>query len=164
MTNPMKRLLALLLSYASVEAKSIITEDYLDRVAMVESNYNYEAVGDKGKAIGAWQMHEAAFREACTYLAHREDALGREQWLEFSKDHKKYAKDASIGRLACKAYLTILEKQMIKYKIKVTPISLYMAYNMGFQGAYDKYFDYKSYWLDSKRRSILARANTILSR
>jgi hypothetical protein len=99
MTNPMKRLLALLLSYASVEAKSVVTEDYLDRVAMVESNYNYEAVGDKGKAIGAWQMHEDAFREACIYLAHREDNIGREQWLAFSKDHKKFAKDACVGRL-----------------------------------------------------------------
>lgn len=160
----MNRLLALLLGCVSLDAKSVVTEEYIDRIAMIESNYNYDAVGDKGKAIGAWQMHEDAFREACVYLAHKEDNLGREQWLEFSKDHKKFAKDAGVGRLACKAYLTILERQMIKHKIKVTPIALYMAYNMGFQGAYNKHFDYKSYWLDSKRRSILARANTILSR
>jgi hypothetical protein len=159
----MKRLLALLLSYASVEAKSIITDDYLDRVAMVESNYNYDAVGDKGKALGAWQMHEASWRESCQRLA-RMDGAGFTAWDDFTNNHKKFAKDPSVSRLVAKMYLMILETQMNKSKIKVTPISLYMAYNMGFQGAYNKDFNYQSYWLDSKRRSILARANQILSR
>jgi hypothetical protein len=159
----MKRLLALLLSSASVEAKSIITDDYLDRVAMVESNYNYDAVGDKGKALGAWQMHEASWRESCQRLA-RMDGAGFTAWDDFTNNHKKFAKDPSVSRLVAKMYLMILETQMNKSKIKVTPISLYMAYNMGFQGAYNKDFNYQSYWLDSKRRSILARANQILSR
>lgn len=160
----MKRLFALLLAYASAEAKSIVTDDFIDKVAVIESNYNYDAVGDKGKAIGAWQMHEPAFREACTYMAHSNCNLGRSQWLEFAGNHKKFAKDPEVGRLACKAYFQILEKQMIKNKINVTPIALYMAYNMGFQGAYNNYFNYKNFWLDSKRKSILARANQILSR
>jgi hypothetical protein len=158
----MKRLLALLLAYASAEAKSIVTDELIDKVAIIESNYNYDAVGDKGKAIGAWQMHEPAFREACTYLAHH--CIGREEWLNFADNHKKFAKDPMVSRLACKAYFEILEKQMQRQKIKVTPISLYMAYNMGFQGAYNKNFDHNSFWLDSRRRSILSRANTILSR
>ena len=158
----MKRLIALLLGCASVEAKSIVTEDFINRVAMVESNYNYNAVGDKGKAIGAWQMHEASFREACIYLAHR--GIARNEWLDFSNNHKKFAKDPEVSRMACVAYFEILEKQMQRNKIKVTPIALYMAYNMGFKGAYDKSFNHNSFWLDSKRRSILARANQILSR
>ncbi len=159
----MKRLLALLLSYASVEAKSIVTDEYLDRVAMVESNYNYDAVGDKGKALGAWQMHEPAWREACQVLSRRCHA-GFSAWDDFAVNHKKFAKDPQVSRLVAKEYLQILERQMNKAKVVVTPISLYMAYNMGFQGAYNKSFDYKSFWLDSKRKSILARANTILSR
>jgi hypothetical protein len=159
----MKRLFAFLLSYASVEAKSIITEDYLDRVAMVESNFNYEAVGDKGKAIGAWQMHEDSWRESCQRLA-RKDCAGFSPWDDISKNHKKFATDPLVSRLVAKMYLQILETQMNNSKIKVTPISLYMAYNMGFQGAYNKDFNFKSFYLDGKRKGILARANHILSR
>ena len=158
----MNKLLALLLGCISVEAKSVITEEFIDKVAVIESNFNYEAVGDKGKAIGAWQMHEASWREACTYAAHH--GISRDAWLDFSEHHKKFAKDPQVSRLACKAYFEILEKQMRRMKVKVTPIALYMAYNMGFQGAYNKSFDHQSFWLDNKRKSILARANYILSR
>lgn len=163
MTNPMKRLLAFLLGCASVEAKSVVTEDFLDLVAIIESNYNYDAVGDKGKAIGAWQMHEASWRESCQYLS-RQNYASVYSWEELSDNHKKYAKDPDISRLVSKTYLQILERQMLNAKIKVTPIALYMAYNMGFKGAYNKSFNPQSYWLDSKRRSILARAKQILSR
>ena len=159
----MKRLLALLLAYASAEAKSIVTEDYLDKVAMIESNYNYDAVGDKGKALGAWQMHEAAWRESCQRLV-RMDGAGFTAWDDFTNNHKKFAKDPDVSRLVAKMYLQILETQMLKSKIKVTPIALYMAYNMGFHGAWQKNFNHQSFWLDSKRKSILARANHILSR
>lgn len=159
----MKRLFALLLAYASAEAKSIVTEDYLDKVAMIESNYNYDAVGDKGKAIGAWQMHEASWRESCQRLA-RMDGARFTPWDDFTNNHKKFAKDPDVSRLVAKMYLQILETQMLKSKIKVTPIALYMAYNMGFHGAWQKNFNHQSFWLDSKRKSILARANHILSR
>ena len=159
----MKRLLAFLLGCTSVEAKSIVTEDFLDLVAIIESNYNYEAVGDKGKAIGAWQMHEASWRESCQYLD-RQNYACVFSWEEVSDNHKKFAKDPDISRLISRTYLQILEKQMLKAKIKVTPIGLYMAYNMGFRGAYNKNFSHTYIWLDSKRRSILARANQILSR
>ena len=159
----MNKLFALLLGCVSVEAKSIITEEFIDKVAVIESNFNYEAVGDKGKAIGAWQMHEASWRESCQRYA-RKDCAGFSPWLDFSNNHKKFAKDPVISRLVAKMYLQILETQINNSKIKVTPINLYMAYNMGFQGAYNKSFDHQSFWLDNKRKSILARANYILSR
>jgi hypothetical protein len=159
----MKRLLALLFAYASVEAKSIVTDEYLDKVAMVESNYNYESVGDKGKAIGAWQMHEPAWRESCQRYA-RKDCAGFSPWDDLGNNHKKFATDPVVSRLVAKMYLQILETQMNNSKIKVTPIALYMAYNMGFQGAYNKDFNFKSFYLDNKRKGILARANQILSR
>ena len=159
----MERLLALLLAYTSVEAKSIVTDDLLDKVAIIESNYNYDAVGDKGKAIGAWQMHEASWRESCQFLD-RQNYACVFSWEEISDNHKKFAKDPDISRLISRTYLQILERQMLKAKIKVTPIGLYMAYNMGFRGAYNKNFSHTYVWLDSKRRSILARANQILSR
>lgn len=159
----MKRLFALLLGCAFVEAKSIVTEDFVDLVAVIESNYNYEAVGDKGKAIGAWQMHEASWRESCQYLDRNNYACVY-AWEEVSDNHKIFAKDPDISRLISRTYLQILEKQMVKAKIKVTPIGLYMAYNMGFRGAYNNNFSHTYPWLDTKRKSILARANQILSR
>ena len=160
----MKKLLALLLGCASVEAKSIVTEDYLDKVAMIESDFNYDAVGDKGKAIGAYQMHDAAWREGCVRLAHTSSC--RDHWLGFADKHKELAKDAIISRFVCKAYLEVLESQMKKNSLGagVTPISLYMAYNMGYMGAYAYRFKYDNLSLDSRRRSILARANYIFSR
>ena len=158
----MKRLLALLIGCNCLEAKSIVTEDFIDRVAMIESNYNYNAVGGSGKALGAWQMHDGSWRESCIYMAHNGSC--RSAWLDFADNHKKFAKDPDVSRLACKAYFTLLERQMQRHKVKVTPIALYMAYNMGFQGASSKSFDHRSFWLDSKRKSILARANTILTR
>lgn len=159
----MKRLLALLLAYASAEAKSIVTDEYLDKVAMVESNFNYEAVGDKGKALGAWQMHEASWRESCQRYA-RKDCARFNPWDDVAKNHKRFSSDPSVSRLVAKMYLQILESQMNNSKIKVTPIALYMAYNMGFRGAYSKGFNHKSFYLDNKRQGILARANQILSR
>ena len=161
----MKKLFALLLGCASIKAKpieSIVTDDFLDRVAMIESNFNYEAVGDKGKAVGAYQMHEAAWREACVRLAHNTSC--REHWLGFMDKHKTLAKDVIISRMVCKAYFEILENQMRRNETPVTPISLYMVYNMGYNGAYNYRFRYDHLGLDNRRRSILARANYILSR
>lgn len=159
----MKKLIAFLIGCVSAEAKSIVTDDFLDRVAVIESNFNYDAVGDSGKAIGAWQLHEPAWRESCQVLS-RKDAAGFSPWEDFSNNHKKFAKDPLVSRLVAKQYFLILEKQMLNSKIEVTPIKLYMAYNLGFQGAYNKSFNYQSFWLDSKRKSILSRANFILSR
>lgn len=34
------------------------------RIAMLESKGDHKAIGDNGKAFGAWQMHEAAWKEA----------------------------------------------------------------------------------------------------
>jgi len=158
----MKRLLALLVSCTCLQAKSVITDDFIDKVAVIESNFNYEAVGDGKKALGAWQMHESAWREACTYLAHRTNE--REFWIDVSNRHKELAHQAEESRQVAVAYFKILEGQMLKNKYSVTPISLYMAYNMGFSGAGGYYFNHKHWQLSLKRKSILARANHILSR
>lgn len=158
----MKRLLALFLGCNCLEAKSIVTDDFLDKVAMIESNYNYEAVGDKGLARGAWQMHEASWKEACMWLAHRDS--NRDFWIEVAGMYKQSASDHTYSRCVANAYLKMLEEQMRKNKIDVTPIKLYMAWNMGFSGAKSYYFNPTSVVLTQKRRSILARANFILSR
>lgn len=160
----MKRLLAFLFGCACLEAKteSIVTDAFLDKVAMIESNFNYEAVGDKGKANGAWQMHEPAWKEACIWLAHNSEH--RDYWIEYSYIYKEAVVSPVVSRTVAGAYFKILENQMKKNNISVTPSSLYMAWNMGYSGARLYYFNPTCVALDRKRKSILARANHILSR
>lgn len=157
----MKNLLLLLGVNCNLFAGSIVTDEYLDKVAMIESNFNYEAEGDDGKAIGAWQMHEHAWRDACLYLYFKDtDSL----YNHHAECFRSYAKEPWLSRKVARAYLELLENRMIKDKIKPTRISLYMCYNMGYRGAKEKDFFFKSPHLTPKRQGILERANYILSR
>lgn len=158
----MKRLLALLIGCTCLEAKSIVTDDLLNKFAMIESNFNYDAVGDGGKAIGAWQMHKDAWFDGCMWLANNTNE--RSAWTYYAKEHKEKAFEPATSRSVACAYLKILERQMRKDKIDVTPIKLYMAWNMGLSGAREFHFIYDTLTLPRSRRSILARANHILSR
>lgn len=157
----MKRLLALLIGCTCLEAKSIVTDDLIDKFAMIESNYNHNAVGDGGKALGAWQMHKNAVDESLSTLYRKTGNDMRSLGMGWNKGTMF---DPLQSRMIAKAYMLILEEQMIKLKVQPTPIKLYMAWNMGFTGARSKCFNYNSLWLDSKRASILKRANHILSR
>lgn len=58
----MRYLLLLLVCSAALRAS------VLDAIAHVESGRNHAAVGDAGKARGAWQMHAAAWRDAAARL------------------------------------------------------------------------------------------------
>ena len=157
----MKRLLALLIGCTCLKAKSIVTDDLLDKFAMIESNYNYTAVGDGGKALGAWQMHKAAVYESLNMLYRKTGNKFSDCGITWNKETMF---DPLKSRMIAKAYMLILEEQMNRLNIKPTPISLYMAWNMGFSGARQYRFNYESMGLDSKRASILRRANYILSR
>jgi DNA polymerase/3'-5' exonuclease PolX len=76
----------------------------------------------------------------------------------------KFMKDPVVSKMLAKEYMLILEKQFVRLKVEVTPAKLYMAWNMGFSGAKEYNFNVHSIALDSKRASILKRANQILSR
>lgn len=157
----MKRLLALLIGCTCLKAKSIVTDDLVDKFAMIESNYNHTAVGDGGKALGAWQMHKSAVCESVNTLYRKTGNNLAEIGITWNKETMFCP---TKSRMIAKAYMLILEEQMIKCGQTPTPISLYMAWNMGFSGARQYRFNYESWGLDSKRASILRRANYILSR
>lgn len=159
----MKNLLLLLGVNCNLFAGSIVTDEYLDKVAMIESNFNYEAEGDGGKALGAWQMHEAAWRDACLYLYFK-DVVGNSLYNHHADFFRSYAKEPWMSRKVARGYLEFLESRMIKNKVKPTRISLYMCYNMGYYGAKEMDFCFKSPHLEPKRQGILERANHILSR
>jgi hypothetical protein len=157
----MKRLLAMLIGCSCLNAKSIVTDDLVDKFAIIESNYNHEAVGDGGRALGAWQMHKEAVYESLSNIYRKTGNDFRSVGMGWKKSTMF---DPTQSRMIARGYMLILEEQMHKLKVEVTPIKLYMAWNMGFSGARSYRFQYDSWGLDSKRASILRRANHILSR
>lgn len=166
----MKHLFSLLAlcSFASAKPADVITEKFLDSVAMIESNFNPKAVGDNGKAIGCYQLHQEAWIDGCKWMEHNDNGTFQDNfsWCvgHIYNDWKTKAKDPVISRLVAKSYFQLLYYRFQKRGITPTNIQLYMAYNMGFGGAAKADFRYDSYKLDDARVCILKRANIILSR
>lgn len=166
----MKHLLSLLAlcSFGQAKNQPIISEKFLDSVAMIESNFNPNAVGDKGKALGAYQLHESAWIDACKWMEYNDTSIffDNYSWLvgHITDQWKTRAKDPVISREVAKAYFLLLYYRFQKRGIKPTDIQLYMAYNLGFIGAAQASFIHTSYKLTDARVCILKRANVILSR
>jgi len=166
----MKHLFSLLAlcSFSHAKNEPVITEKFLDSVAMIESNFNPDAEGDKGKALGAYQLHESAWIDACKWMEYNDRGafLDNYSWLigHINDSWKTRAKDPVISRQVAKAYFLLLYYRFQKRGIKPTDIQLYMAYNLGFAGAAEAGFIHTSYKLTDARVCILKRANFILSK
>jgi hypothetical protein len=131
---------------------SLVTEDFLDRVAIIESNYNHLAVGDNGSARGAYQMHEAAWTDAMSSL--------KQDW-----PWRQDAFHAEKSRAACRAYFLIIEKRMVKDGYVPTKERLYMCYNIGYHDAVYWYkLNPKHNRIPAIRQAILRRAKFYLQR
>lgn len=154
----MKKLLSFLLACSTCQAKSIVTEDLVHKVGIIESNLKTDAVGDDGESLGAFQISRRAWADAVAYSA---ITSGPHEY-NLPADWKGYAHDYEMSHRAVTLILKMHEERMIKNRIKPTPFKLYMAYNMGFQGASQHGFDINQTW--GFRRAILTRANIILSR
>jgi len=90
----------------SMAASHSDIERLLDAIASVESNDNARAVGDKGRAIGAFQIHKRYWRDGTRFLG-----------VNWSYD---LARDPTKARQVVKAYLlrygrgkTLLQKARI---------------------------------------------------
>ena len=154
----MKRILSFLLAFSTCHAKSIVTEDFVNKVAIIESNLKTDAVGDDGESLGAFQISRRAWGDAVAYS--RINAGPHDYTLP--EDWKGWAHDFEMSHRAATLVLKMHEERMIKNKIKPTHFKLYMAYNMGYIGAAQHGFDIKQTW--GFRKAILTRANLILSR
>lgn len=164
----MKRLLSLFAfcSFAQVEG-AVISEKFLDSVAMIESNFNPNAVGDGTKARGAYQLHQGAWTDACKWLEYNDKGSYDGYAWSFTTiagNWKKYAHDPVFSRIVAKGYFSLLQYRFQKRGINPTPIQLYMAYNMGFAGASQCNFNPEHHTLSNARLCILKRANFILSK
>src|SRR5687767_3901902 len=102
---------------------TVVTDELVEAVAHIESSGGRFTVGDNGRAIGWWQMHEPAWQDTSAFRASR----GLQVW------EYEHARDPKIARLYARDYLTMLENQ-IRAATKEEPTAeiVYAAYNVGF--------------------------------
>ncbi len=140
---------------------SIVTDDYVNRVFLIESSGNPHAVGDNGKSISGFQISEAAFEDAMEYGKFS----NYKNWVNVS--HKGYyllKDDYDFSKLICIWYFRYLELKMHNKGYDVNKLSLYMAYNMGFSGAKAFEFNPHHRFLSSLKRHIFNRADFYLNK
>jgi hypothetical protein len=116
---------ALMICVAALPASggTVVTDALVEAVAQIESNGGRYTVGDDGRAIGWWQMHEPAWQDTTAFRA----AKGLDTW------GYEHAQDPKIARQYARDYLTMLESQ-IRAVTKQEPSAeiVYAAYNVGF--------------------------------
>jgi len=95
-------------------------------IGAVESGMNYAAIGDGGRALGAWQVHVAAWVTA-------------NQWRQkqglptISRSHWRVPENQ---RNIAVAYVTWCKERLIADGIlEPSPEQIYLAYSMGYSGA-----------------------------
>lgn len=113
-------------------------------VAMVESNNNHRAVGDQGKANGAFQMWKPAWSDCSKWL--------KKNGFK-TTSYKEGVNDPNVSHQYCKIYLSLLHSQL-RRKMGRDPSAgeLYAAYNLGVRG-----FERRGFQLD-KTPEITQRA------
>ncbi len=107
-------------------ATSLVTTDFVNRVAQVESNYDHTAVGDHGRAVGAWQMWEVSWRDTNNYLERK--GIPSISW---SRRHEPVIQ----RRMAI--HFLMLQEQRLQNNAGIarpTEEQLYLAFSMGYQG------------------------------
>ena len=137
-------------AFMTVASAVEINGKLIHAVAMVESNNNHRAVGDQGKANGAFQMWKPAWQDCSKWLK-------RNGFKTTS--YEKGVNDPTISHQYCKVYLSILNSQL-RRSIGREPSAaeLYAAYNLGYTGFKRRGFDI------SKTPSITQRAAAKLNR
>lgn len=119
----MKLLLALLLTLQA-SAKNFDLQ-FVDRLAVIESNGNPKAIGDKGRSLGAFQMSYAAWRDVSA--ARKSKGLPTYPWAD--------AFHFPTARIYAGEYLTILRNRLTaSMKRQPTSAELYAAFSHGFAG------------------------------
>ena len=103
-------------------------------IAQVETGEDYTAIGDRGKAVGAYQMHRSAWIDGCTQLM-------REGKQVFSYDQWK---NPEVQDFVALALLRSLRGRLASKGIKdPTPEQLALCWNMGFTAASRIGFDHR---------------------
>lgn len=117
-------------------ASNLTTPDerLLDAISSAESDHNPSAIGDSGKALSAYQLHQAAWDDANEYrIKNGLNAIPRYRWRE-----------PDAARAICSAYCSLIIAQLKKAKQPVEPMNIYSVYTYGFG-------NYKSVGFDPNR-------------
>lgn len=98
----------------------------LRAIAIVESGEDPLAVGDSGKALGAWQMHPKAWEDANTFRkAQGLPTLSRAKW-----------RHPGTQEAMAKAFLSVIQTRLAQAGVvRPTPGQIALCWNMGFAGA-----------------------------
>ena len=106
----------------------------LAAIGQVETGMDYTAIGDNGKARGAYQLHRSAWIDGCTQLM-------REGKPAYSYDDWKYP---TVQDTVALALLRSIRGRLTSKGITdPTPEQLALCWNMGFTSASRINFDYK---------------------
>ena len=103
-------------------------------IAQVETGEDYTAIGDRGKAVGAYQLHRSAWIDGCTQLM-------REGKPAYSYDDWKNSETQDTVALAL---LRSLRGRLISKGITdPTPEQIALCWNMGYAAASRIGFDHR---------------------
>jgi hypothetical protein len=118
--------LSILLTFACASALGYTDAQILKAIGMVESRMNRGAIGDAGLALGAYQMHLAAWIDANAQLAKEgRRAHSRSSW-----------RVARVQDEVALAYLRVIRGRFHRAGLgEPTPAMLAACWNRGFSGA-----------------------------
>lgn len=122
--NTIMKLIPLLL-LLTTNASALNVDKLVDSIGQIESGMDHQAVGDRGAARGAWQLHREAWIDA-----------GKRLKLKFPWP---YAHDASIGRKYARAYAElVIEQLQRKLERDPTVQEVYAAWRLGVGGFFKR--------------------------
>jgi hypothetical protein len=98
----------------------------LRAIAIVESGEDPLAIGDGGKALGAWQMHPKAWEDANAFRkAQGLPEMPRSLWLV-----------PGTQEAMAKAFLSVIQTRLARAGVvRPTASQIALCWNMGFAGA-----------------------------
>ena len=138
-----------------------LIQDFLPRLAAIESSGNPNAVGDKGKSLGMYQISKEAWRDGTDWIRLNAHSLSI-HLQPLGNNYKKECMDADKAKWIATFYLMYLADRMSRNKHPVNMKTLYMAYNCGYSKAQSFNFDMTHFAISDKRRAIFIRAATII--
>ena len=106
----------------------------LSAIGLVETGQNYKAVGDNGKALGAYQLHRSAWVDGCTQLLREgKETYAYSEWTDADKQ----------DTVALALIRSLRDRLAFKGIKNPTAEQIALCWNMGFTAASRINFDCK---------------------
>jgi len=111
-----------------IRANALVADDakLIHAIGVVESGMDFRAVGDQGRAVGAYQMHPEAWQDANAWRkAQGLPAFPRHEW-----------RDQRVQLHMAQAYMNVLRKRLLGLGFaNPSPGLLAVCWNKGLEGA-----------------------------